>query len=105
MVPYGYREIILYLISGTPVHNGLKDMYPLFRFLEMPVFSVFSEFRSKILKGDQRTGALRMQVLLRAYMLRRRKEDTINGKPIIVLPEKVLIVKSLLILDYRQDLY
>lgn len=55
----------------------------------MPVYSVYKEFREVFEARGQRNAALTMQVLLRGHMLRRKKEDKINGKPIIVLPEKV----------------
>jgi len=80
---------------GTPVHNTLKDMYGPFRFLEMPVFSVYKEFREHFEKGGQRNGALRMQIILRGLMLRRKKDDKINGRSLIVLPEKVYLSMSL----------
>jgi hypothetical protein len=68
-------------------------MYPLFRFLEMPVFRYYRHFREEF-ESDVRKGALKLQVLLRGHMLRRKKEDKINGKPLIVLPEKVVLVNS-----------
>jgi SNF2 family DNA or RNA helicase len=87
------------LMLGTPIHNTLKDMYGLFRFLEMPVFSVYKEFRENFEKGGQRSGALRMQIILRGLMLRRKKDDKINGRSLIVLPEKVFLRYPLLIVD------
>jgi hypothetical protein len=63
-------------------------MFSLFRFLELPVFSTFVHFKHKFMDTSARTGALRMQVILRGLMLRRTKDDKINGKPLIVLPEK-----------------
>ena len=64
-------------------------MFSLFRFLELPVFDSFVHFNHKFINTHARTGALRMQVILRGLMLRRNKDDKVNGRPLIVLPEKV----------------
>ena len=64
-------------------------MFPIFRFLELPVFNTFTLFKEQFINTSARTGALRMQVILRGLMLRRNKDDKVNGRPLIVLPEKV----------------
>ena len=74
---------------GTPIHNTLKDLYGLFRFLEVPALSDFSEFSHQILSRRPREGALRVQIVLRSLMLRRKKDEEVNGRPLIVLPTKV----------------
>jgi SNF2 family DNA or RNA helicase len=80
------------LISGTPLHNCLKDMYSLFRFLEVPVYQHYGNFRetfeSRRVNG-LKDGAIALQVLLRGMMMRRKKDDKLNGRPLIVLPPKV----------------
>jgi SNF2 family DNA or RNA helicase len=81
--------LLCYLTAGTPIHNSLKDMFPLLRFLEMPALSSFPIFTEKFLADGARQGSIRMQLVLRGLMMRRMKNDKINGRPIIVLPEKV----------------
>jgi SNF2 family DNA or RNA helicase len=81
--------LLCYLTAGTPIHNSLKDMFPLFRFLEMPALSAFHIFSEHFLADGARQGTIRMQLVLRGLMMRRMKDDKINGRPIIVLPEKV----------------
>ena len=93
MVPDRYLQIIISLTKGTPLHNSLKDMFSLFRFLEYPHFNVYSQFNKHFQAEGAREGALRMQILLRGTMLRRKKDDKVNGRPLIVLPEKVIPVK------------
>jgi SNF2 family DNA or RNA helicase len=80
---------ILFNFPGTPVHNSLKDIYSLLRFLEYPVFSAWNLFRQHFVNDGARTGALRLQIILRGLMMRRKKDDQVNGRPLIVLPEKV----------------
>jgi hypothetical protein len=76
-------------IAGTPVHNGLQDMYPLFKFLEVPYVNSMPGFKESFLKCKPQEGATKMQLILRGLCLRRRKDGKINGQPLIVLPEKV----------------
>ena len=76
-------------LTGTPVHNSLKDIYPLFRFLEVPVFKEATLFNARFVSCGNRTGALAIQAVLRGLMIRRKKDDKINGRPLIILPEKV----------------
>jgi SNF2 family DNA or RNA helicase len=85
--------MLMGLTLGTPVHNGLKDMFSLFRFLELPVYSAFNRFKGAF-GTDGNDQAMRMQVILRSLMMRRKKDGKINGRPIIVLPEKVPHFKS-----------
>jgi SNF2 family DNA or RNA helicase len=85
--------MLMGLTLGTPVHNGLKDMFSLFRFLELPVYSAQNRFRDAF-GTDGNDQARRMQIILRSLMMRRKKDGKINGRPIIVLPEKVRPFKS-----------
>jgi len=67
-------------------------MYSLFRFLEVPVYQHYGNFRETFesRKGEGlKDGAIALQVLLRGLMMRRKKDDKVNGRPLIVLPPKV----------------
>jgi hypothetical protein len=98
------------------------DLYSLFEFLGKIVNPLhhFSEFKAKIAdplknNGRQKIAFARLsvrflspfccpseadadgdeQIVLKAVMLRRRKTDTVDGKPLIVLPAREIIeVKS-----------
>ena len=92
MVSHWYRFLSSELILGTPVHNCLKDMYSLFRFLEVPVYKDYNNFRETFeSRGGHglKDGAIALQVLLRGLMMRRKKDDKVNGRPLIVLPPRV----------------
>jgi len=69
----------------------LKDIYPLFRFLEVPVYRNLKRFGEDF--NTQGNGAKKatglMQIVLRGMMIRRKKNQKVNGRPLIVLPEKV----------------
>ncbi|OHE96620.1 SNF2 family domain-containing protein [Colletotrichum orchidophilum] len=81
-------------LSGTPMMNGVDELYSLYRFLKIKPYNDWSKFRGAFgvlfgKKGDPQSQAMRnLQVLLKATLLRRTKTSTIDGKPILQLPEK-----------------
>lgn len=81
-------------LSGTPMMNGVDELYSLYRFLGIKPYSDWSKFRGAFgvlfgKKGDPQAQAMRnLQVLLKATLLRRTKTSQIDGKPILQLPEK-----------------
>ncbi|KAK1971980.1 SNF2 family domain-containing protein [Colletotrichum sublineola] len=81
-------------LSGTPMMNGVDELYSLYRFLKIKPYSEWANFRSAFgvlfgKRGDPQAQAMRnLQVLLKATLLRRTKTSQIDGKPILQLPEK-----------------
>ncbi|SPQ19048.1 f785f566-b04f-4de8-b33a-3f32fa42f9e3 [Thermothielavioides terrestris] len=84
-------------LTGTPMMNGVSELYPLVRFLKIRPYCEFKvfqrDFRNLSAKGPTsdftRDKAMRkLQAVLKAIMLRRTKSSTIDGKPILTLPEK-----------------
>ena len=84
-------------LTGTPMMNGVNELYSLVRFLRIKPyhdakrFSVdFGSLSAKKATNYQRDNAMKqLQVLLKAIMLRRMKTSEIDGKPILTLPPKV----------------
>jgi SNF2 family DNA or RNA helicase len=75
------------------------DLYAIFRFLGKRVVRPLhdiNEFKVKIagpLKGKRtKTALARLQIVLRAIMLRRTKTMTVDGKPLLTLPKREVIV-------------
>lgn len=68
--------------TGTPIQNRVEDLYSMFKFLKVEPLGDLQEFRNYILKpikGGQVTLAIeRLQVVLSAVMLRRRKDVVRN---------------------------
>jgi hypothetical protein len=67
-------------------------MFSLFRFLEVPVYQYYGNFKETFesrRENGLKDGAITLQVLLRGLMMRRKKDDKLNGRPLIVLPPKV----------------
>lgn len=84
-----------WFLTGTPIQNGAEDLYSYFKFLNVSPFDNYSTFKFQILKytkvGMQFQAAIKkMQVLLRALLLRRTKTTMINGNLIIQLPERIV---------------
>ncbi|AMD22902.1 HHR133Wp [Eremothecium sinecaudum] len=87
-------------LSGTPIQNNISELYSLIRFLRIAPYNREQKFKEDIGnslsgKGDMngehtKRAVKKVQVLLSAIMLRRSKNSTINGKPILELPKKYL---------------
>ncbi|KAK9816469.1 hypothetical protein WJX72_000674 [[Myrmecia] bisecta] len=76
-------------LSGTPIQNGMDDLYAYFRFLRYEPYCRWQAFKTMI-KEPQQSGnvAKRIQAILQSVMLRRTKASKIEGKPIVNLPPR-----------------
>ncbi|KAG0044007.1 hypothetical protein BGZ83_010778 [Gryganskiella cystojenkinii] len=80
-------------LTGTPVQNNVDELFSLMRFLHIKPYCEWEEFRDKIsspmkkMKGYG-NAMQRVQALLKAVCLRRTKTSTVDGKPILQLPER-----------------
>ncbi|KAJ0264532.1 SNF2-related [Hirschfeldia incana] len=78
-------------LSGTPIQNTIDDLYSYFRFLRYNPYAVYKSFYHTIKVPISRSslhGYKKLQVVLKAIMLRRTKGTLLDGKPIINLPPK-----------------
>ncbi|KAF2323802.1 hypothetical protein GH714_036988 [Hevea brasiliensis] len=78
-------------LSGTPIQNAIDDLYSYFRFLRYDPYSIYKSFYTTIMVPISRNslhGYKKIQVVLRAIMLCRKKGTLIDGEPIIKLPPK-----------------
>ncbi|CAE6346188.1 unnamed protein product [Rhizoctonia solani] len=77
-------------LTGTPIQNSVEELYSLFKFLGVRPLNDWDEFRTTIaqpVKQGRSTRAMkRLHVVLKAIMLRRTKDMTINGAPLLNLP-------------------
>ncbi|GAA5967015.1 hypothetical protein JCM21900_002355 [Sporobolomyces salmonicolor] len=98
-------------LTGTPVQNGVNDLFALFEFLGKIVNPLhqFSEFKAKIadpLKNKRTEVALaRLAVVLKAIMLRRTKTMVVDGKPLLVLPAREIIEVKGPFLDAEEEAF
>ncbi|MBW0473038.1 hypothetical protein O181_012753 [Austropuccinia psidii MF-1] len=86
-------------LTGTPIQNGIEDLYPLLRFIgpSMKPFNEYSEFNERILKPMKgprgKAAVLKIQALLKIILLRRSKHSKDkDGNPILKLPRKDVIL-------------
>ncbi|KAF5348032.1 hypothetical protein D9758_010054 [Tetrapyrgos nigripes] len=86
-------------LTGTPLQNDVTEIYSLFKFLRIKPFSSWDHFNENIAKriksGNGANRAMkRLQVVLKQIMLRRQKTDTMNGKVLIELPQRIVNIIS-----------
>lgn len=82
-------------LTGTPIQNSVDDIYALFEFIKykfVPNYEVWNMNWKKRLENNiarVRERAFKcFQAIVGVVLLRRTKHDSINGKPLIVLPER-----------------
>ncbi|KAF8752293.1 SNF2 family N-terminal domain [Rhizoctonia solani] len=89
-------------LTGTPIQNSVEELYSLFKFLGVRPLNDWDEFRTTIaqpVKQGRSTRAMkRLHIVLKAIMLRRTKDMTINGWN----GDEELYERSLLLLRLRQ---
>ncbi|CDR47662.1 CYFA0S36e00122g1_1 [Cyberlindnera fabianii] len=90
-------------LSGTPMQNNINELYPLLRFVGIRPYNDEGRFRAEISsrldhnnknydEWDRDDAIKKLRLLLRSIMLRREKDSKIDGKPILELPEKNIVV-------------
>ncbi|KAI9098717.1 SNF2 family N-terminal domain-containing protein [Phlyctochytrium arcticum] len=79
-------------LTGTPLQNNVDEFYSLLRFLRFHPFDDYPTYKHQITvpvtRGRSTVGLQRLRVILQAIMLRRTKKSTVDGKPLLNLPER-----------------
>ncbi|RDB17334.1 hypothetical protein Hypma_001783 [Hypsizygus marmoreus] len=86
-------------LTGTPMQNSVEELYSLIKFLRIKPLNIWDTFNTQIAKpvksGKGANRAMkRLQVVLKQIMLRRRKDQTLNGKVLIELPKRTVNIIS-----------
>ncbi|CAL8300964.1 unnamed protein product [Boreogadus saida] len=97
-----------WILSGTPIQNSLKDLWMLLAFLRLKPFNI-KEWWNRIIQrpvsqGD-RAGLSNLQTLVRCITLRRTKSSTVDGRPLVSLPEKTVCVEQVELTQQERDEY
>lgn len=108
---YHLKSLYRLVLTGTPMMNSVKELYSLILFLRIKPFNEWTRFRESFgtlfnaRQGNERTAMKRLQVLLKAILLRRMKNSLIDGKPIIELPPKTEEIQHVVFDEEEQAFY
>ncbi|TPX76970.1 hypothetical protein CcCBS67573_g01768 [Chytriomyces confervae] len=96
-------------LTGTPIQNNIGELYSLINFLNIKPYSAWEKFRDDIeqpfKQGKHKRVMKRVQALLKAICLRRTKNSTLDGKPIISLPEKTVELVEVAFTSAEREFY
>ncbi|KAJ3239466.1 hypothetical protein HDU81_005909 [Chytriomyces hyalinus] len=96
-------------LTGTPIQNNIGELYSLINFLKIKPYSAWDKFRDDIeqpfKQGKHKRVMKRVQALLKAICLRRTKNSTLDGKPIISLPEKTVELVEVAFTPAEREFY
>ncbi|KAF8909210.1 SNF2 family N-terminal domain-containing protein [Mucidula mucida] len=107
---FGLEARFKWCLTGTPMQNDVLELYSLLKFLHIKPFCDFERFNSEIAK-PVKTGRgvnramKKLQVVLKSVMLRRLKDQMIDGKVLIELPPRQLDVISCVFSSKEQAFY
>lgn len=99
-----------WVLTGTPVINRLDDLYSLVKFLELEPWSNFSYWKTFVtLPFEQRKISQTLDVvksILEPIFIRRTKNmKQINGRPLVELPPKEIVIEEVRFNEVEEKLY
>lgn len=83
-------------LTGTPMQNSLGELQSLIKFLRIKPYNSTERFNAEFLRPLAGRGAEsakdrameKLHALLKAILLRRTKKSTVDGRPLLQLPER-----------------
>lgn len=100
----GLRGAFRIATTGTPIENGLRELWALFRFLVPGYLGTFESFWRRfgtpIERNGDRDARARLRAAIRPFILRRTKEQVLRE-----LPEKTEIVLRVDLKDEERAFY
>ncbi|KAF9071904.1 SNF2 family N-terminal domain-containing protein [Rhodocollybia butyracea] len=95
-------------LTGTPIVNTLLDTYGYLRFLKIRPWYDWQEFNGHIGRLEKKNPQLaitRLQTVLNTFLLRRKKDTKLDGKVLIDLPTKEVILQRLEFSEEEREIY
>ncbi|CAL1709072.1 unnamed protein product [Somion occarium] len=95
-------------LTGTPIINTLSDAYGLFRFLKIRPWYDWNHFNAKIARNEKKQPDLassRLQSIFQMTLLRRKKDTMLDGKRLIELPARNVVLRKLQFSQEERDIY
>ena len=76
-----------WLLTGTPFHNSIDELYPYMRFLNCHWATDQRDFQTQFGNLEEDTTKQRLETIISSIMLRRRVDETFLGAPILQIPK------------------
>ncbi|KAK1750232.1 ATP-dependent helicase ULS1 [Echria macrotheca] len=101
-------------LTGTPMMNGVTELFPLIRFLRIKPYCNQKKFnetfkgltpKSKVNEDQKNQSLTKLRAVLKAIMLRRMKSSQIDGKPILELKPKTQLDDHVVFDDEEAKFY
>ncbi|NXJ99538.1 HLTF factor, partial [Corythaixoides concolor] len=97
-----------WVLTGTPIQNSVKDLWSLISFLKLKPFTD-REWWHRTIQRPVTMGAPggleRLQSLIRSITLRRTKMSKVEGKPILDLPERKVLIQHVTLTEEERQIY
>ncbi|KAG9000040.1 hypothetical protein FRB90_011885, partial [Tulasnella sp. 427] len=101
---YAMQAKFRWCLTGTPIQNSVEELFSLLHFLQIRPLNDWDTFKTQIANpikaGRSAVPMKRLHVVLSAIMLRRTKNQVVNGKPILSLPDRTVAMVEC---DFDQD--
>ncbi|GAA5857003.1 hypothetical protein JCM8547_007910, partial [Rhodosporidiobolus lusitaniae] len=102
------ESLYRWALTGTPITNSVKDLFPLFRFLQLKPWFEWSHFNERVGRYEKKNpkfAGTRAQVVLRSCMIRRKKDSKLDGQELVKLPKKTIELHELVFTDEEREVY
>ncbi|KAI9280662.1 SNF2 family N-terminal domain-containing protein [Sporodiniella umbellata] len=91
-------------LTATPIQNKIEELYSLIHFLRIRPFCDWAEFRQAIIvpmkRGSSHKAIQTAHFLMKAIALRRSKKALIDGRPVLNLPERHVVMEHI---EFSED--
>lgn len=88
-------------MTGTPIQNNIGDFYSLLKFLRVKPYEDWSTWKAEIENKfnskdtrSQKFAVNRLNLLMSSICIRRRKGDTLDNEPLVVLPNRHVAIET-----------